>query len=145
MAGAQAGFKTGDEIIALDGHVFPTLVTFADYIGSILPGTRMMVDYIPAGGGPQQAQRVAVTVGQAGQMSSGGASGSQRFGGQGSGGRGSGGEAGAPASTGMSTGTKIAIGAGAVALLGCYEMGCFSHHATPERQAVQPSGGMQPR
>ena len=114
--GAQAGLRSGDEIIALDGHVFPTLVAFAAYIGSAQPGSQMMVDYMPAGSGPQKAQRVAVTVGQAGQPAPSG-----------------------PASTssGMSTGTKIAIGAGAVALLGCYEMGCFSHHA-------RPANGQQP-
>ena len=67
----------------------------------------MAVDYIPSGGGPQQAQRIGVTVGD-------------------------GGRAVAPAQAspeheGLSTGTKIAIGVGAAAaLFGCYEMGCFS-------------------
>jgi hypothetical protein len=28
----------------------------------------------------------------------------------------------------MSTGTKLAIGAGAAAVIGCYWMGCFSSH-----------------
>ena len=125
-AGAQAGLKTGDQIIAIDGHVFPTLVAFSNYIGSVPPGSPMTVDYMPAGTGPQQAQRVAVTAGQAGQV-----------------GQTAGKQAEAPASTGMSTGTKIAIGAGAVALLGCYEMGCFSRKAAPNRQPVQPSNGMQ--
>jgi hypothetical protein len=37
----------------------------------------------------------------------------------------------------MSTGEKLAIGAGAVALLGCYEMGCFHHRQTPPVQ-TQP-------
>ena len=32
-----------------------------------------------------------------------------------------------PESTGLSAGTKIAIGVGAAALFGCYKMGCFSH------------------
>ena len=126
-AGAQAGFKPGDQIIAVDGHVFPTLVAFSDYIGSMPPGSRMTVDYMPAGSGPQQAQRIAVMVGQAGQPS-----------------------ATQPAphtSTGMSTGEKVAIGAGAVALLGCYEMGCFSHHANPNpnQQPVQQPNTIQPR
>jgi hypothetical protein len=107
--GGRAGLKTGDQIIALDGRVFPTLVAFAGYIGSVSPGSQIMVDYMPAGSGPSQAQRVAVTVGRAGQPAPAEPeSDSQR-----------------PA--GMSTGRKIAIGAGAVALFGCYEMGCFSH------------------
>jgi hypothetical protein len=29
----------------------------------------------------------------------------------------------------MSTGTKVAIGVGAAALFGCYELGCFSHRS----------------
>lgn len=118
-AGALAGFKVGDEIIALDGQVFPTLVAFATYIGSSTPGSQITVDYMPAGHGPQQAQRVAVTVGRAGQAPA-----PDR-------------QAEAERPAGMSTGTKIAIGAGAVALLGCYEMGCFSHRA-------KPTGGQQP-
>jgi membrane-associated protease RseP (regulator of RpoE activity) len=106
---AQAGFKTGDQIIAVDGRVFPTLVSFAGYIGALSPGTQAVVDYIPVGGGPAQAQRVPVTVGVSGRSSK-------------------------PneemTSTGLSKGTKVAIGVGAVALLGCYEMGCFSHRAS---------------
>lgn len=118
--GGRAGLKAGDEIIALDGRVFPTLVAFAAYIGSASPGGQMMVDYMPAGGGPQQAQRVAVTVGRAGQAAPPVA------------------DTGSKGSGGMSTGTKIAIGAGAVALLGCYEMGCFAHRNTgPAQQPAQ--------
>ena len=97
--GAQAGFKDGDQIIAVDGRVFQSLLTFAAYVGSIPPGGRIHVDYIPAGGGPQQAQRLEATVGTAGQPTI------ERH--------------------GMSTGTKVAIGVGAVALFGCYELGCF--------------------
>ncbi len=107
-AGAQAGFKPGDQIIAVDGTVFPSLRAFAGYVGSLPPGQQVTVDYLPQGGGPQQAQRVGVTVGNGAQA--------------------------APAaahSTGLSTGEKLAIGAGAVALFGCYEMGCFSHHKAP--------------
>ena len=103
--GARAGLKPGDEIIALDGKVFPSLVAFASYIGSTPPGNQIIVDYIPVGAGPQQAQRVAVLVGRTGQAS--------------------------PA--------EVAIGAGAVALLGCYEMGCFSHRATTPNNARQPA------
>lgn len=103
--GAQAGLKSGDQIIAVDGRVFPSVATFAAYVGSILPGRQISVDTIPSGGGPQQAQRVGVTVGSKGltvppQESE------QR--------------------AGLSTGTKVAIGVGAAALFGCYKVGCFS-------------------
>jgi S1-C subfamily serine protease len=64
-AGAQAGLRAGDQIIAVDGHVFPTLAAFSNYVGSISPGRQMTVDYMPPGGGPQQAQRVTVTAGRA--------------------------------------------------------------------------------
>ena len=113
-AGAQAGFRRGDQIIALDGRVFPSLAAFAAYIGSSTPGSSMTVDYMPAGGGPQQAQRVAVTVGRAGQTSSSAQTSNPR-------------QTSSERSTGMSTGSKMAIGAAAVALLGCYKVGCFSH------------------
>ncbi len=114
-AGAYAGFKTGDEIVAIDGQVFSSLATFAAYVGSTPPGSQISVDYIPAGGGPQQAQRVTATVGptvSGGQIPP------------------SPGQGDASSRTGMSTGAKVAIGAGAVALLGCYEMGCFSHRSS---------------
>ena len=126
--GAQAGFHTGDQIVAADGRVFPTLQTFAAYVRSLPPGKLMSVDYIPNGGGPQQAQRVGVTVGDGGRAVA---------------------PAGADsAHEGLSTGTKIAIGVGAAALFGCYEMGCFSHHARPVQQTGQNVGqqpmGQQP-
>lgn len=114
-AGARAGFAVGDQLIAVDGRVFPTIAAFAAYIGAMPPGQQITVDYMPAGGGPKQAQRVTLAVGAAGQN--------------------------APAaSTGMSTGTKIAIGLGAAALLGCYEAGCFSH-----RSNDAPVNGQQPQ
>ena len=95
-------------------------MTFAAYIGSQQPGTNVTVDYIPAGGGPAQAQRVSVTVGGASSASQ-------------------------SASTGMSTGTKVAIGVGAAALLGCYELGCFSRRrptqAVPAGQPAYPQNG----
>lgn len=115
-AGARAGLKAGDNIIALDGKVFPTLDAFSAYISAARPGTQITVDYIPAKAGPQQAQRVAIKVGKAGQT----------------------------ASSGMSTGTKVAIGAGAVALLGCYEMGCFSRSPKAVADPDQQPNGMQP-
>jgi S1-C subfamily serine protease len=129
--GAQAGFKFGDQIIAVDGRVFASLASFAAYVGSVAPGTQASVDYIPAGGGPQQAQRIGVTVGAAGQAA---VPNSQANG---------------PASTGMSTGTKVAIGVGAAALFGCYELGCFSHRSAAgttngtRQQVQQPPNGYQ--
>jgi S1-C subfamily serine protease len=116
--GARAGFKTGDQIIAVDGRVFPTLVSFAAYIGALSPGTQATIDYIPVGGGPAQAQRVPVTVGVSGRSSKPNEE--------------------TTSSTGLSTGTKVAIGVGAVALLGCYEMGCFSHRASAS--PIAPNG-----
>ncbi len=115
-AGAQAGFRKGDQIISVDGRVFPGVPAFADYVGSLPPGRQINVDFMPAGGGPQDAQRVTATLG-------GGAAGSAPA------------VAtappeaapGAPASGGtLSTGTKVAIGAAAVALFGCYKLGCFN-------------------
>jgi S1-C subfamily serine protease len=69
---AQAGFKPGDQIIAADGQVFPSVAAFAAFIGSVQPGRQITVDYMPAGGGPQQAQRVGVTIGGAGRAVRGG-------------------------------------------------------------------------
>lgn len=118
--GAQAGFNVGDTIIAADGHVFPAVAAFAAYVGSVQPGRRITMDYIPAGGGPQQAQRVAVTVGA---------------------GAGAGAAPTPPAprdeqaeSTGLSTGAKVAIGLGAAALFGCYQFGCFSGQQPAQAQ-----------
>ncbi len=104
---AQAGLNVGDELIAVDGRVFASVAAFAGYVGSAHPRQQLSVDYMPAGGGPQQAQRALVTVG------TGGRSDETRPARQ--------------ASTGLSTGSKVAIGVGAAALFGCYEMGCFSH------------------
>lgn len=111
-AGAQAGFKPGDQIIAVDGTVFPSLQAFAGYIGSLPPGHQITVDYLPVNGGPQQAQRVGATIGNRATAAT------------------------AARSGGLSTGEKLAIGAGAVALFGCYEMGCFSHTQTPVNPGV---------
>ena len=99
-AGGKAGLHKGDEIIALDGHVFSTLQVFAAYVGAATPGARVLIDYIPSGSGPAQAQRVTAVVAGGGQQ---------------------------PVQEGMSTREKVGIGIGAAALLGCYEMGCFSH------------------
>ncbi len=118
-AGDQAGLHVGDQIIAVDARVFPSIAAFAAYVGAMPPGRQVNVDFIPSGGGPQQAQRVAVTVGAPGGPA--GATG-------GAGQPGGSDQAGRP---GLSTGTKVAIGAGAVALLGCYEAGCFSRHRAP--------------
>ncbi len=115
-SGAQAGFNVGDQIIAADGRVFQNVATFAAYVGSLPPGRQIAVDTIPANGGPQQAQRVAVTVG--------------------AGGRAVPAQAGEQAHTGMSTGSKVAIGVGAAALFGCYKIGCFNRSAAQPGQAA---------
>ncbi len=110
---AQAGLATGDQVIAVDGRVFPSVAAFAGYVGSLPPGRTISVDYLPRGEGPQNAQRVGVTL----VSPAGGALPSQR--------------AAEPAEHGPSTGQKLAIGAGAVALFGCYELGCFSQRTQP--------------
>ena len=78
-----------------------------------------MVDYIPARGQPGDAQRLAVALGSPkGAVKAD--------------------DAAAP-SGGMSTGTKLAIGAGAAAIL-CYKLGCFSrgNAAAPANGATMP-------
>lgn len=104
---ARVGFDVGDTIIAVDGRVFPTIAAFAAYVGSTSPGSQISIDYIPKGGGPQEAQRVPVVVGGPGGQAA------QR-------------QEEAPAKTGMSTGAKLAIGAAAAAVIGCYWKGCLS-------------------
>jgi len=106
-AAAQAGLQRGDQIIAVNGRVFPTITAFAGYMRSMAPGSRVHIDYIPAGGGPRNAERVAVIVGKAGS------SGTQYAQAQAK-----------EQSSGISTRTKIGLGAAAV--LGCYYFGCFS-------------------
>ena len=110
---AQAGLKPGDQIIAVDGRVFPTIKSFAAYVGSVPPGNRIAVDYMPAGGGPQQAQRVTAIIAQAGQPAP-------------------------PPPAGLSTGEKIAIGVGAAALLVCYKRGCFSRQTAAQAPGSPP-------
>ena len=119
----QAGLKTGDQIIAVDGHGCPDTASFAAYVGSVAPGRQIAVDYMPAGGGPQQAQRVGVTVGEGGHAAP-----ANRD---------------VPRSKGLSTGDKVAIGAGAAAVFGCYEAGCFSRlkkDYDAEREKLQQQG-----
>ena len=115
---AQAGFNVGDELIAVDGRVFASVAAFAGYVGSTHPRQQLSVDYMPAGGGPQQAQRVLVTVGAGGRSD---ATRQPR-----------------QASTGLSTSSKVAIGVGAAALFGCYEMGCFSRSKPASGSANEP-------
>jgi len=126
--GAQAGFNVGDQIIAVDGRVFPSVAAFASYIGSVQPGRQIGIDYIPAGGGPQQAQRVGVTVGAGGRAVA--AQGGDQA-----------------QSGGLSTGSKVAIGVGAAALFGCYELGCFSRSkpssGNGSQGSLQQPGGFQ--
>ena len=127
---AQAGLKTGDQIIAVDGRVFPDTVTFAAYVGSAAPGRQIEVDFMPAGGGPAQAQRLGVTVGEGGRAAA-----AHRD---------------VPRSTGLSTGEKVAIGVGAAAVIGCYESNCYSRLKSriEEERKKNPEGEMatpQPR
>ncbi len=103
----QAGLKVGDQIIAVNTHVFLNTKTFAEYVGSAKPGQQIEIDYMPAGGGPKQAQRVGVTVGEAGKAAPPHKEPSTVGG-------------------GLSTGDKIAIGLGAAAVIGCYEFNCYS-------------------
>lgn len=58
--GAAAGLRVGDQIIAVDGRVFDSLVAFAKFVGSLEPGTRLSIDYIPAGGNVGSAQRITM-------------------------------------------------------------------------------------
>ena len=111
--GAAAGLDVGDQIIAADAHVFPSIAAFAAYVQSAQAGQQIKIDYIPKDGGPQQAQRVEVTVGSPGQASPSQQTAPSQ-------------QADQPRSGGLSTGAKIAIGVGAAALFGCYERGCFS-------------------
>jgi len=128
--GAQAGFNVGDQIIAVDGRVFPSVAAFASYIGSVQPGRQIGIDYMPAGGGPQQAQRVGVTVGAGGRAVAAQGDDQARSG-------------------GLSTGSKVAIGVGAAALFGCYELGCFSRSKPSSgdrsQRSLQQPGGFQPQ
>jgi hypothetical protein len=114
-AGAQAGFHANDQIIAVDGRVFPNLVAFASYIRSIRPGDRITVDYLPAGAGPQGAERVEIPLTGADATA--------------------GNRQQAEPASGMSTKTKI--GLAAVALFGCYELGCFKRHQPSQTQPNQ--------
>ena len=40
----QAGFNVGDQVIAVDGRVFPSVAAFAAYVGSMQPGRQIRVD-----------------------------------------------------------------------------------------------------
>ena len=119
-AGAQAGFRKGDQIISVDGRVFPGVPAFADYVGSVAPGRQINVDYMPAGGGPQEAQRLTATLGgpAAGGAAPAAATAPPAAAQPAADAQPSGGT--------LSTGTKVAIGAAAVALFGCYKLGCFN-------------------
>ncbi len=118
-AGEHAGLQRGDQIISVNGLVFASLKAFAAYVASMSPGNRATIDYMPSGGGPGQAQRVVLIVGPtaaAAAQTMGNAS--QAEGGGGT------------PSHGLSSGTKLAIGAAAIALFGCYKAGCFEHKTT---------------
>ena len=107
-AGERSGLKVGDQIIAIDGRVFPSVAAFAFYVGSKQPGERISVDTMPANGGPQDAQRLGIVLGSSMPAAQ------------------NPGTPGSPEPGGLSTGTKIAIGVGAAALFGCYKYGCLS-------------------
>jgi len=105
--GAKAGFKPGDQLIAIDGRVFANTQAFANFVGSIAPGRHVTIDYMPAGTGPKAAKRVDVQLASRdGAVAAEPGSESEK--------------------AGMSRGKKIAIGAAAIALFGCYKFGCFS-------------------
>ena len=118
--GDRAGFRKGDQIIAVDGRVFPSIATFGAYVGSMSPGSRVNVDYIPAGGGPGNAERVPVIIGDAGRPTREPPQSPQSN---------------DAASSGMSTRTKIGIAA--AALFGCYTLGCFSKSEGPAGTSTQ--------
>lgn len=121
-AAAQAGLKVDDQIIAVNGRVFPTVAAFAGYVGSVKPGQQIQVDYMPAGGGPQQAQRLGVTVGEAGRAAP-----PQKDG--------------KPENGGLSTGAKIAIGIGAAAVFGCYKYNCYERLKAKYEEERKKHGG----
>jgi C-terminal processing protease CtpA/Prc len=106
--GAKAGFKSGDQLIAVDGRVFANTQAFANFVGSIAPGRHVTIDYMPAGTGPKAAKRVDVQLAAKDGSTISAEPGSERE------------------KAGMSRGKKVAIGAAAIALFGCYKMGCFS-------------------
>ena len=118
--GDRAGFRKGDQIIAVDGRVFPSIAAFGAYVGSMSPGSRVNVDYIPAGGGPGNAERVPVIIGDAGRPTQEPPQNRQSD---------------DAASSGMSTRTKIGIAA--AALFGCYALGCFSKSKGPGGTSAQ--------
>ena len=124
-AGERAGLQRGDQIISVNGIVFASLRAFAAYVASMAPGSRANVDYMPNGGGPEQAQRVALIVGPATAAAA-----AQTTGNASQAGGGGAGAAGDTSSHGLSTGTKLAIGAAAIALFGCYKAGCFERKTT---------------
>jgi C-terminal processing protease CtpA/Prc len=118
--GDRAGFRKGDQIIAVDGRVFPSIAAFGAYVGSMSPGGRVSIDYIPAGGGPENAERVPVIIGDAAKPTQDPARKRQDD---------------ETASSGMSTRTKIGIAA--AALFGCYAIGCFSKSKGPTGHPAQ--------
>lgn len=117
---SRSGLAVGDQVIAVDGRVFPSVNAFAGFVGAMPPGRTIAIDYLPRGGGPEKAQRVGVTLGNAGGRATAAPAPV------------------APESHGLTTGQKLAIGAGAVALLGCYKFGCFNRRQAPAQGTARP-------
>ena len=107
---AAGGMQRGDNVIAVNGLVFPGIREFAQYVGSLTPGATVSVDFIPRGTQPDNAQRMTVRAGSA--------------------------DGRAPEEkSGMST--RMKLGLGAAALFGCYELGCFSSRNPQQQQQQQ--------
>ena len=114
--GAQAGFSPGDQIIAVDGRVFSSLTCSRRISARCRRGRRSASTTSP----PMAARRKRSACPLRWAVRAAARRQHRR----------------PQASSGMSTGTKVAIGVGAAALLGCYELGCFSH-----RRTNQPAPG----
>lgn len=124
---AAGGLQRGDNLIAVNGYVFPGIREFAQYVASLSPGTSMTVDFIPAGSRPDNAQRISLRLGGQGGYQD----------------RGRYAQGPDEKPTGMSTKTKL--GLGAAALFGCYELGCFSSGKSATPQQGYPQQGYQQR
>lgn len=122
---AAGGMQRGDNVIAVNGLVFPGIREFAQYVGSLTPGATVSVDFIPRGTQPDNAQRMTVRAGSADGRAP---PQSQNNYAQ------------APEEkSGMST--RMKLGLGAAALFGCYELGCFASRNPQQEQQQQQQQG----